>query len=206
MTVNTRSAGTHLVPVFHDGPVHINDDVRLHVRYFTYQTEAGLVSGADFSVMFTIDRPAKDIWRYLKDWNSWMNPYGYYWSGVIGDLQGQVVRLSIKSAPDEPPKLHPNIYEVLRAIPEHLIVKSQPVPPDGSNGGVSPGFHVFMLNEHGGQTIVTAVMEHATRTRDKTVEEALAVWSDEKSGAPEWLVKWRDVFIPTIKRMACGGG
>jgi hypothetical protein len=34
-------------------------------------------------VMFTIERPPKDVWPYFKDFNPWQNANGYYWSAVV---------------------------------------------------------------------------------------------------------------------------
>jgi len=79
----------------------------------------------------------------------------------------------------------------------------QPVPEDGSNGGISPGFHVTMLNEHDGKTVVTVNMEHATRTTDKTEEEALGEWR-AASEAADAIGFWRDHFIPDLKRLVYG--
>lgn len=203
MDIHTPHAeGTPLAPTFYDGPTHARDDVRIQIRFFTYNTPEGLVTGAASTVTFVIPQPAKAVWPILKDWNLWMNSYGYFWSGVIGDLEGQLFRVSIRSNPNETPQLHPNIYKVERAIPEHLLVISQPVPQDGSNGGISPGFHAYMLNGSPQETLVTAVMEHSSRTHDKTPQETLQFWRD-LSREQEWLEKWRDIFIPTLKELAC---
>ena len=50
--------------------------------------------------------------------------------------------------------------------------------------------------------LVTAVMEHSSRTHDKTPQETLQFWRD-LSREQEWLEKWRDIFIPTLKELAC---
>jgi len=182
----SSAAGTALSPKYFEGPVYGKDDVRMHQRYFTYQADAGLVTGKNSNVMFTIDRPAKQVWSYLKDFNLWQNSYGYYYSGVVGDLEGQAFY---------PTRMH---YQVLKVIPEHLITLFQPVPADGSNGGVSPGFHVFMLNEHDGKTGVSVLMSHATQAMGKTEEEALGPWRKQ---APESQRFWLEIFIPTLKRL-----
>lgn len=197
------AAATSCAPTFYEGPAFAQDDVRLQLRYFTYETAAGLVAGADFNVVFALDGPARKVWPYLKDWNLWMNSYGYFWSGVIGDMEGQIVRLSVRAHPHEAPQLHPNIYQVLKVIPEHLLVKQQPVPEDGSNGGISPGFHVFMLNAQGDKTLVTVLMEHASRTRGQSVDEALTVWRDLVSAKD--MEKWRDFFIPDLRKLVVDG-
>lgn len=187
---------------YYEGPADINDDEFIRARYFTYQTEEGLVAGDVYSVMFTIDRPAKDVWKYMKDFNLWQNEHQHYYSGVIGDLEGKTFRLSSKPDDDGP-----HYYEVLKVIPEYLIVINQPVPEDGTSagvpglGGVSPGFHVFMLNEHAGRTTVTVFMTHAARAKGKDEEAALEPWREivERDAQP----KWRNDFIRTLKRLVC---
>jgi len=54
---------------YYEGPAEVTSDVRLHQRFFAYETDAGMVGGADFNVMFAIDRPAREVWPYLKDFN-----------------------------------------------------------------------------------------------------------------------------------------
>lgn len=214
-TATGQITGTVQARRYYEGPSDIRGDVRVHGRFFTYRTDAGLVSGCAFNVMFTIDRPAREAWPYVKDFNLWQNAYNHYYSGVVGDLEGKTFRLSVK--PNDP---GPHHYRVERVIPEYLIVFNQPVPTTeeetrslkalGYPGvyAVSPGYHVFMLNEHGGKTDVTIFMEHATvmapRNQKMTDEEALAPWRGEKK-APEWLRKWRDDFIPTLKKLVYEG-
>lgn len=194
-------------PTYHEGPVFESNDLVQRRRYFTYDTEAGLVSGTTVQVTFSIDRPPKDVWPYLKDFNLWQNAYGHYYSDVVGDLYSSAeldlgrTPFHISEKPNGPPVSR---YQVLRVIPEQAIVIFQPIPEDGGNGGVSRGFHMFMLSENQGKTVVNILMEHATRTSGKTVEEALAYWRDEKM-APEWQRKWRDHFVPTLKKLVSEG-
>jgi hypothetical protein len=214
MSIEATTAGTVQVPTYHEGLADVHGDMRQHLRYFTYPTDAGLVAGTVTSVVFTIERSAKDVWPYFKDFNLWQSSYGHRYSGIVGDLYTQqdlalgdgIVRLR-----DEPSGIQGQ-YRVLRVIPEYLIVLAEPIPEDSTSGmpevgstrGVSRGFHVFMLNEHEGQTVVTCLMEHAYRTKDKSVDDALAFWRDEQM-APEWVRKWRDVFIPTLKKLVHEG-
>lgn len=191
-----RRQGTQY-PVYHEGKEDSDADVSIRTRYFTIETEEGVEAGASINVMFTIDRPAREVWPYFKDWNLWMNDYGHYWSGVVGDLEGGT--FSVGSAKGE---YGPNRYNVIRAIPEHLLVFNQPVPDDGSTGGVSPGFHVFTLNERREQTIITGYMQHSSRTTGNSVEKALAFWREQAS---EWQRKWRDALIPALKKLVYEG-
>ncbi len=190
---------------FIEGAADDHDDVGIRRRFFTRETPEGLVAGTILSVTFTIGRPAAEVWEQLKDFNRWQNPSGYHYSGVVGELEGGT--FAISTDPDRP---NPPYYEVLKVIPEHMIVLSQPVPADGSSagvapghgsGGISPGFHTFMLTERLGSTIATIVMEHAFRTRTMTADEAIA--SMGWSSASEQ--RWRDGFIPTLKKLVHDG-
>src|SRR6266516_5614783 len=113
---------------YYEGHAHADGDERMNIRYYTYRTDAGLVAGATTSVMFTVDRPARDVWPYLKDFNLWQSAYDHYYSGVVGDLEGLSVGGSDKPI-DSPGELP---YEVIRAIPEYLIVLAQPAPEEGA--------------------------------------------------------------------------
>jgi uncharacterized protein YndB with AHSA1/START domain len=204
VTPTDSAEGTVQAPRYLEGPAEVVGDVHLRIRYFTYRTDKGLVAGRNTSHLFTIDRPARDIWPIVSDFNLWHNPAGYFYSGVLRDLYSSeerdlgsgTFRITVKK-PNEP-DLETDDYVVLNVVPEHLIVLFQPVPTDGSNGGLSPGFHVITLNEHDGKTVVTFYTEHASRTRDKTEEEALAPFRET---ADETLRRFRDVFIPTLKRL-----
>jgi hypothetical protein len=88
---------------------------------------------------------------------------------------------------------------VLRVIPEHVFVVDQP----GSwEGGVADwdGFHTVMLNEHGGKSIVTVIMQHSIHPEGDG-EGKRDFWSSEEAGggAKEWNRKWAHVFIPKLK-------
>jgi len=209
MTVNKQlPAESFQGPTYYEGQEDLDDGVSIGTRYFTAHNQHGLEAGTVTSVMFTIARPAKDIWPYFMDFNLWQK--GHYYSEIIGAAEGKTFRLSAK--PNEAGR---HQYQVLRVIPETLIVLSQPVPQETEGTGdtylpglgiVSPGFHVFLLNEHGGRTVVNCVMqhaslmEHASRSQGMTNEEALRPWRAE-SIVPEWLRKWRDEFIPSLKRL-----
>ena len=94
-----------------------------------------------------------------------------------------------------------------------MVVISQPVLTDEQiggyglpgYGGASGGYHLILLNETQGKTVVTVFMEHgsvAARGADAdtiTDEAALAPWQTPDM-VPEWHRKWRDDFIPLIKQ------
>jgi hypothetical protein len=205
-TVSEMTGGTVQTPNYHEcgWPAYVRDDVSLQTRLFTYMTAGGIVAGGIWNVMFTIDRPARDVWPHFKDWNRWMNSYGFYWPGVVGDRYRREERdfekgtfpLTVKK-PNHLPE-EARHYQLLRVLPEHLIVLYEPVPEDGSTGGVCPGIHIFMLNERSGKTIVTITLEHATRSQHGSQAEAIVPWRD---GSREVQRFWLEVFIPNLKRL-----
>jgi hypothetical protein len=202
------STGTVSAPTWYEGPTDVDGDVHLRIRFFTYPTADGIVAGRNTNELFTIDRPARDVWPVVSDFNLWHNVSDYYYSGVVRDLYTSEERVLGTGAfgitvrrRDEPDEVTDD-YVVLKVVPEHLIVIFQPVPEDGGNGGVSPGFHVITLNEFGGRTTVTFYTEHASRSAAATEEEALAEW---RAGADETLRRFRDDFIPTLKRLVLEG-
>jgi hypothetical protein len=202
-TVGTWGEGTASSPKFREAFDETHDDLRISGRYFTFDTDEGLVAGATFDITCTIDRPARDVWPYFKDHTLWQDAYNHYYSGVLGDLEGGTFMLNTQ--PSDFPK---HRYHVVRVIPEHVIIVNQPVPDDDysvapghPSGGVNPGVMVFMLNEFGGKTTVNIFMEHRFRTKALTEDEALETfWF-----MPDALLKWREVFIPALKMLVYDG-
>jgi hypothetical protein len=192
----STAQGTERVVNWTDGPRDVDGDVHIHQRFYTEDTEAGKVVGKTLSMVFTIDRPAKDVWPHLKDFNPWQNEYGHYYSGVIGDLEGQTFRIG--ESPED--LTGPHQYEVVRVIPEHVMVVLQ---PQLAADGQSPDSHTVMLNEHDGKSIISIVMQHASLLDDPAKEEETVVYFQEM--AAESQRKWRDIFIPTLKQQVADG-
>src|SRR5580698_8293639 len=88
-----QAGGTITIPKYYDWELgeEIKGDLCLHSRLYTYRTELGVVSGWTMSITCTIDRPVKDVWPYFKDFNLWQKKH--YYSGVVGDLEGQIFSL-----------------------------------------------------------------------------------------------------------------
>jgi hypothetical protein len=193
--MSTVSDGTAIAPNWTAQEEEVRNGTSLHSKTYTFRLDDGqLEIGAVTSVMFTVDRPAKDVWPHLSDFNGWQNEYGHYYSGVIGELEGKTFRLSA-----EPDDGGPHQYHVLRVIPEHVFVVDQ---PGDWEGGVAAwdGFHTVMLNEHDGKSTVTIVMQHSLHTDD---ESKLGFWTSEEAGGgvTEWHRKWGDVFVPTLRKL-----
>jgi hypothetical protein len=202
---DARPQGTARTPKYYDGYEDVDGDFRQRLRYYTYRTERGVVAGAVVNVTFTLERPAKEVWPSFQDFTLWQDAYEHYYSGTFGELEGKTFRIG--RSPNEP---GPHPYVVPRVIPEHLIVISQPIPEQPlpglpGFGEVSPGFHVFMLIERDGKTAVDILMEHASYaswSQETTDEEALAPW---RRMTPDWQLKWRDIFVPTLKMLVHDG-
>lgn len=211
----TGRVGTVSAPNFYEGIAYSKDDFKFHLENFTYMTGKGPVAGIVGSVMFTLDRPAKVVWPYLKDFNSFEGPHGIKYTGEDGSLvawgdlytseEHDLGQKTLKYGGSD------NTYRsvpsrVLRVVPEHLLVLFETIPADGSTDGMSPGFHTFTLVEHDGKSTVTGIMEHVIRTKDKTEEEALARshWGPKQYNMSESLGRWKDDFVPTLRALVRG--
>jgi hypothetical protein len=199
----TWGDGTVESPKFRRAIDETHDDFRYSAKYYTFDTDEGLVAGATISLTCTIHRPAREVWPVFKDHTLWQDAYHHYYSGVVGDLEGKTFMLSTN-----PNEFDKHRYEVLKVIPEHLIIVHQPIPDDDFSlapghpqGGVSPGVMVSTLNEFDGETVINVFMEHRFRTQVLSEEDALA----EFFWMPDALLKWRDVFIPALKMLVYKG-
>jgi hypothetical protein len=193
---DNASIGTVHIPTYYEGPTDINGDVRINQRYFAYRTGAYSVFGKTLNVVFTIDRPAKEVWPYFKDYNLWQNSYHHYYSGVAGDLEGKAIRISGKPNESDPQKYRD--LTVLKVIPEYLIILVDGLTEDLKKAEASPDFQTFMLNEHDGKTEITCLMQHASATKDKIGEETFA---HLRKVAQDSQMKWRDIFIPNLRKL-----
>ena len=206
-------AGTIRAPRYYDRIDYKKDDFGYKQKNYTYMSAKGPVVGLVSSLICTIDRPSKDVWPYLKDFNSFEGPFGIRYAGEDGSL---VVWGDLYSSDEHDLGQETLTYgadtftsvpsRVLRVIPEHLLVLFETIPADGSTDGMSPGFHVFTLNEHRGQSFVSGIMEHAERTTDKTEEEALARarYGPKQYDRDASMRRWRDQFVPTLKALVYG--
>jgi hypothetical protein len=192
-----------------EGSTWVDGEDRLHTTYFTYRHDAGLVGGARMTVHFTVDGTRQEVWPVVKDFNAWQNSEGYYYSGVVGDLEGKGFRLGT-----DPNELEgPDTYEVLKVLPEYIIVLSQPTPEGAygvgdlkiGQGGVSAGAHIVGLDEfEPGRTTVTFHMEHASvmapgdGADSVSEEEAIDGWRPMTEEAAR---KWREGFISNVKQL-----
>jgi hypothetical protein len=166
-------------------------------------------------MMWSHDAPRERVWPYAKDFNLWQNVGGYYYSAVLGDIEGQPFSLGFEPSEVENVEFHDSaFYKVEKVIPEYVLIVSQPVLTDEQvkaygmtgYGGYSAGYHVLTLNDFGGKTTVAIATEHASvmaRPGDPmTREEALA---PVRNSGISHLHRWRDLFIPKLKQLVDEG-
>ena len=198
--------GTVIEPNWVEGKAYSYPDFSIRYRHYTHATKSGPVVGIVASIMFTLDAPSDVVWKYMKDFNTFEGPFGIQYSGVWGELY-----TSEEHDLGKQTLTYGGAYEdwtsvpsqVVRVIPQHQLTLFETIPADGSSGGISPGFHTILLNDHNGKTVVTAVFEHAERIAGVTEQEALqqSMWGPDKYDTETSMKRWRDDFIPTLKKL-----
>ncbi|RSU68613.1 hypothetical protein [Sphingomonas sp. S-NIH.Pt3_0716] len=203
------SQGTAIEPNWYEGSDTSEEGFGYHIRHFSYMTDAGPVVGLTASLMFTLDVPSAIAWEFVSDFNSFEGPFGFRFSGAWGrlydseehDLGQQTLRYQTSTGEWSEPA------RVIRVIPQHLLTLFEPVPEDGRNGGISPGFQTVVLNDHDSRTTVTAVFEHAERLPPGTTEEealARSIWGPGGFDSTEPTRLWKDEFVPLLRKMVAG--
>lgn len=169
--------------------------------FFTFEENGLITAGYNVAIKFVVDAPAEDVWSHFKDFNAWFNVHGYYLKGepgdglaVPGDMEGQMMRLG--SSPKGPWSL---AYTIDKVIPKHLVVLTE--IPRKHKDYISFGYHVFMLTEYDGKTMVTVFMQHATRSADKTAEEMLIGPRNFMNTLSQKENFWTDVLIPKLRSL-----
>jgi len=148
---------------------------------------------ATFDVSITLAYPVQTVWPVFKDFNLWMNRYGFFWDRVPADNQDAYVHLGVKKAhsPQDPR----TTYIVRRVIPEHSIYfDSLPLKIEGKDGAWT-GHNVISLYGCGGQTEIGIFMEHTWYSERMSIEELRGV---AKGALEAALAFWRDYFVPDL--------
>jgi hypothetical protein len=193
---------------YYDGDVVEEEGVKIDTKLFTCETAKGLVAGSVTSVVLAFAEPASIVWSIYEDFNLWSNDSEHFYSKSFGDCEpGETVYLE-ERAQSQGGATEREWYEVIRVLPGHLFVLEQPSVADGCPspglpglGGTSPGFHVFGVMEHGGESLLFATMEHASYAafdHNMTDEDALTPWREL---LPGWSEKWMEGFIPVLRKL-----
>lgn len=154
---------------------------------------------AVLDITITLSRPVREVWPVFKDFNLWMNRFGYAWDGLPADNENHYVYLGNTRSSNnlkygsEGSKTK---YVVRKVIPEQLMYwDSLPVPLVDKDG-VWTGHNLVGMQEANGQTRLSIFMEHTWYSETMTVEElrAEARWAMFDAV----LAFWRDYFIPDL--------
>jgi hypothetical protein len=145
----------------------------------------------------TLAQPARAIWPVFKDFNLWMNRFGYLWDGVPADSEDGFVSLRNRAGANELKWQEGSRvqYVVRKVVPERLIYfDSQPTPIAGKDG-VWTGHNLMSLYEEGGNTKIVIFMEHTWYSETMSIEELRA---EAKTVLDGGVLFWRDYFIPDL--------
>jgi hypothetical protein len=193
------------------GPSHDGDGIGMKQRCRVVESESGPISSLQIDVAFTLDRPPAAVWPHFSDFNQWHGSAGYRYPPSIGGMYSdpdggigtETFKLTTVGLEGER-SVWPDEFRVVKVIPERAVILHNTVPEDDRNGGVSPGFHVYLLRDDGDEaSVATVFMEHSTRLPGATPDEALQAWRDD---APEFQRYWTELFIPELRRLAREGG
>ena len=160
-------------------------------------------------VSITLAYPVKQVWPIFKEFDLWMNRFGYYWDGVPANNEDNIVSLVNKPGANDY-KYSKNgaqpRYIVRKVIPEQLIYFDALPCPLPDIDGTWTGHTVVSLREEAGQTKITFFMEH-TLYSDTVGLDVLC--AEVKQGLPNIIAFWRDYFVRDLNQAIdsrLGGG
>ena len=145
-------------------------------------------------IEFVLDYPAKKVWPYIIDRQSWITIFPSKTVAGSPGEEGEVVRVQVVS---ENAIVGEYFAKTLRVIPgRQLVIKW--LPPKMSPDGIDTlrGYDVYDLEEIDGKTkvIFQTFQEHTSRQ-----------WSEEdfhlimKAGGELGHKRWREDYIPALR-------
>jgi hypothetical protein len=158
-----------------------------------------------WSLSFTIGRSVTDVWRYLKDFNLWLEDLQY--NCVVGDAkEGETVYFTIKEASHEhyrskygfDPKEFKKTLIVRRNEPEKLIVWEE-LSRDRRS---LIAYYLWALSGSGGKTAVSGIMSYAPHWDKKANEPQLR--TSYQSLAADVSGRWKNTYIPRLRQLLEG--
>lgn len=146
-------------------------------------------------VTLTLPRPVSVVWATFKDFNRWMNRYGYEWDGNPADEENNYLHITNKGN-EYGAKIR---YLIRKVIPEKVMYfDSMPTPIPGMDGTWS-GHNVFTFTEEHGKTTMNVFMEHTWYSSSMPIEELRAIARQLMTldGQRFWL----EYFIPDLEAL-----
>jgi len=154
---------------------------------------------AVLEVLITLPYPVGKVWPVFKNFNAWMNRFGYVWDGLPAEKENDFVYLGNTGSSNDMSYGSDGSrtkYVVRKVVPEQLIYfDSLPLPLVGKDG-VWTGHNLMSLHGKDGITEISVFMEHTWHSETMTIEELRAEARAIMFGAA--LEFWRDYFVPDL--------
>jgi len=150
-------------------------------------------------ISMKVSHPVRRVWPVFKNFDLWMNRFGYAWDGLPADNENNYVYLRNTGASNDLKYGSDGSrtkYVVRKVIPEQLIYfDSVPVPLVDKNG-LWTGHNLMSMKEENGQSVISIFMEHTWYSETMTIEElrAEARWAMFEAS----VVFWQNYFIPDL--------
>jgi len=161
-----------------------------------------VVANIAWPLSFTINRPIAEVWKYIKDFNLWIEDLHY--NCVAGDArEGSSIDFTIKETAQEhygkkygfDPKTFRKNLIVRRSEPEKLIVWEEL----SADGRKLVAYYVWALSEHECRTAVTGIMSYTPHWEPRINEQQLRA-SYEAMG-DDVAQRWKTTYIPRLRQL-----
>jgi hypothetical protein len=181
-----------------------NQDVTTGI--WTTRIEGDEVIG-DFSIRitFTINRPVADTWKYMRDFNLWLQDLHY--NSIVGDeAEGNTIYFSIREKYHEHYKKHYGYpsdlkkYLIVRRTVAGKLIVWEELSEDKRK---IVAYHIWALSEHDARTTVTGVLAHAPEVAPKADEEQMRTRFQSFSNEIE--ERWTTFYIPRLRQLVESG-
>jgi len=150
-------------------------------------------------VSVKLSYPAKKVWPVFKNFDSWMNRFGYVWQGLPADNENNYVYLGNSLAANDlkyGSGGSTNTYIVRKVIEEKLLYFDSLPYKVLDKDSMFTGHNLMTLNEEGGQTEISIFMEHTWYS--KTMELKSIEAEARQIMCVAVPAFWRDYFIPDL--------
>jgi len=153
---------------------------------------------AVLDVDINVPHPVKKVWPVFKDFNSWMNRFGFLWDDLPADMENRYVYAANSGTNDLKYGLdgHKTAYVIRKVIPGQLIYFDSLPMAIPERDGTWSGHNVMSLEEVEGDTRISIFMEHTWYSDRMSIEDL----RKEARGAmfDSAVPFWRDYFVPDL--------
>lgn len=150
-------------------------------------------------VSITIAAPVRVVWPVFKDFNRWMNRFGYMWDdGVPADNEDRFVYLSNRPGANEFKYGQSGLrikYIARKVVPQRLIYFDSLPSPIPDRDCMWTGHNLMTLFDEGQQTRMEVFMEHTWYSATMSIEELRA---EARGVIDAGRTFWREFFVPDL--------